>query len=67
MTTGGLDSKRATAVTQPALTVLFADGIFAAPGDSYGWHGPKPAGNVMAFDGHNESHTGLNVTNTLIW
>ena len=67
MTTGGLDSKRATAVTQPAQTVLFADAILVVPGDTYGWHGPKPAGNVMAFDGHNEPHTGLNVTNTLIW
>ncbi len=67
MTTGGLDSMRATAVIQPALTVLFADGILVAPSDNYGWHGPKPAGNVMAFDGHNEPHTALNVTNTLIW
>jgi prepilin-type N-terminal cleavage/methylation domain-containing protein len=67
MTTGGLDSQRATAVIQPARTALFADCILSQPNDSHGWHGPKPAGNVMAFDGHNEPHTGLNVTNILIW
>jgi prepilin-type N-terminal cleavage/methylation domain-containing protein len=67
MTTGGLDSQRATAVIQPARTVLFADCILVAPTDSHGWHGPKPAGNVMAVDGHNEPHTALNVTNNLIW
>jgi prepilin-type N-terminal cleavage/methylation domain-containing protein len=67
MTTGGLDSQRAASVTQPARTALFADCILAAPGDPYGWHGPKPAGNVMAVDGHNEPHTMLNVTNNLIW
>jgi prepilin-type N-terminal cleavage/methylation domain-containing protein len=67
MTSGGLDSQRATSVTQPARTVLFADAILASPGETFGWHGPKPAGNVMAMDGHNEPHTALNVTNNLIW
>ena len=67
MTSGGLDSQRATSISQPARTALFADCILAAPGDSHGWHGPKPAGNVMAMDGHNEPHTILNVTNNLIW
>ncbi len=66
-TTGGLDSQRAASVTQPARTALFADCILAAPGDTHGWHGTEPAGNVMVFDGHNEPHTLLNVTNNLIW
>ena len=65
--TGGLDSMRASGVTQSARTVVFADGIMVYPGQSYGWHGTQPAGNVALFDGHIEPHTALNVTNTLIW
>ena len=38
-TTGGLDSRRATSVTQPAMTVLFADCILALPTEPLGWHG----------------------------
>jgi prepilin-type N-terminal cleavage/methylation domain-containing protein len=65
-TTGGLDGQRATGVTQPALTVLFADCILALPAEPYGWHGLKPAGNVAAMDGHAEARTALSVTN-MIW
>ena len=65
-TTGGLDSRRATSVTQPARTVLFADCILALPGEPYGWHRTRPAGNVVAMDGHTEPHTALSVTN-MIW
>ena len=65
-TTGGLDSKRATSVAQPARTVLFADAIVTLPAEPYGWHGPKPAGNVAAMDGHIEPHTAINVTN-MFW
>ncbi len=65
-TTGGLDGLRATAVAQPSRTVLFADCILALPGEPHGWHGPRPAGNVMAMDGHLEPHTALNVTN-MFW
>ena len=36
--TGGLDGQRATAVTQPTRTVLFADCILALPTEPYGWH-----------------------------
>ncbi len=64
-TTGGLDSQRATAVPQPARTVLFADAILVLPTEPYGWHATKPAGNVAALDGHIESHTAINVTNML--
>jgi prepilin-type N-terminal cleavage/methylation domain-containing protein len=65
-TTGGLDSQRATSVTQPARTVLFADCIVAEPAEPYGWHKPKPAGNVGAVDGHVEPQTAITVTN-MIW
>jgi prepilin-type N-terminal cleavage/methylation domain-containing protein len=65
-TTGGLDGRRATSVTQPARTVLFADCILAMPGEPYGWHRIRPAGNVVAMDGHTEPHTALTVTN-MIW
>jgi prepilin-type N-terminal cleavage/methylation domain-containing protein/prepilin-type processing-associated H-X9-DG protein len=65
-TNGGLDSVRATTVIQPAQTVLFADCILAEPSEPYGWHGPKPAGNVATVDGHVEPHTAINVTN-LLW
>jgi len=64
--TGGLDGQRATGVVQPSRTVLFADAILALPGEPYGWHRTKPAGNVVAMDGHTESHTALSVTN-MIW
>ena len=64
--TGGLDGQRATAVTQPARTVLFADCILALPTEPYGWHALKPAGNVAALDGHIEPHTAINVTN-MFW
>ena len=65
-TTGGLDGQRATAVAQPSRTVLFADCILALPAEPHGWHGPKPAGNVVAMDGHVEARTALSVTN-MIW
>ena len=65
-TNGGLDSVRAATVIQPAQTVLFADCILAEPSEPYGWHGPKPAGNVATVDGHVEPHTAINVTN-LLW
>ena len=65
-TTGGLDGQRATGVTQPAMTVLFADCILALPTEPYGWHRPKPAGNVAAMDGHTEARTAVTVTN-MIW
>ena len=67
MTVGGLDGQRASSVTQPARTVVFADAILVYPGQPYGWHGTQPAGNVGAFDGHLEPHTALNVTNNLVW
>ena len=53
-------------MVQPSRTVLFADAILALPGEPYGWHRTKPAGNVVAMDGHTESHTALSVTN-MIW
>jgi prepilin-type N-terminal cleavage/methylation domain-containing protein len=65
-TTGGLDSRRATSVTEPARTVLFADCILAEPSEPYGWHAIKPAGNVAAMDGHVEHQTAITVTN-MFW
>jgi prepilin-type N-terminal cleavage/methylation domain-containing protein len=65
-TNGGLDSVRSASVSQPALTVLFADCIVAEPTEPYGWHGPKPAGNVAAVDGHIEARTAVTVTN-MVW
>jgi prepilin-type N-terminal cleavage/methylation domain-containing protein/prepilin-type processing-associated H-X9-DG protein len=65
-TTGGLDSQRATSVSQPARTVLFADCILAEPGEPYGWHAIKPTGNVAALDGHVERQTAITVTN-MFW
>ena len=65
-TTGGLDSQRATSVSQPARTVLFADCILAEPAEPFGWHRPKPAGNVAALDGHVEPQTAITVTN-MFW
>src|SRR5664279_3255975 len=62
-TTGGLDGQRATGVTQPSRTVLFADCILASPAEPYGWHRPKPAGNVAALDCHIEGRTAVTVTN----
>jgi prepilin-type N-terminal cleavage/methylation domain-containing protein len=64
-TTGGVAGQRASSVTQPALTVLFADCILTSPGEPYGWHGPKPAGSVAAMDGHVEARTAVTVTNML--
>ena len=63
--TGGLAGQRASSVTQPAMTVLFADCILAEPGQPYGWHGAKPAGSVAAMDGHVEARTAVTVTNML--
>jgi prepilin-type N-terminal cleavage/methylation domain-containing protein/prepilin-type processing-associated H-X9-DG protein len=64
-TTGGLDSQRATSISQPTRTVLFADCIVAEPSEPYGWHANKPAGNVAALDGHVERQTAITVTNML--
>lgn len=64
--TGGLAGIRATSVSQPSRTVLFADSILALPNEPAGWHRAKPAGNVAAVDGHVEFHTALTVTN-LVW
>lgn len=64
--TGGLAGKRATSVTQPTRTVLFADSILALPNEPAGWHRSQPAGNVAAVDGHVEFYTALTVTN-LTW
>jgi prepilin-type N-terminal cleavage/methylation domain-containing protein len=65
-TTGGLDGRRATGVTQPAQTVLFADCILAEASEPYGWHALKPAGSMAALDGHVERQTAITVTN-MIW
>ena len=64
--TGGLDGQRAAVIAQPSRTVLFADAILATPGEPFGWHRTRPAGNVVAMDGHTEAHTALSVTN-MIW
>jgi len=65
-TTGGLSGSRASSVSLPARTVLFADGILPMTGDPHGWHRPAPAGNVVAVDGHVEFQTALTVTN-MVW
>jgi len=63
---GGLAGRTTASVTRQAQTVLFADNIVALPNEPKGWHGPRPAGNVVLADGHTEFHTATSVTN-LIW
>lgn len=51
---GGLDNKIAANVTNVSTEVLFADGIIPFPNDTTKpWHrNDKPAGNLLAVDGH---------------
>src|SRR5690242_3810149 len=63
---GGLDGEKSTAVSLPALTVLFADNVVIIPQNPTGWHRKNPAGFVMLVDGHTEFHTAVTVTN-LVW
>ncbi len=62
----GLNGRRATSVTQPSATVLFADNVVVFPANPTGWHRQSPAGQVLLVDGHTEFHTAQAVTN-LIW
>jgi prepilin-type N-terminal cleavage/methylation domain-containing protein len=63
---GGLDGQSAAGVALPSRTVLFGDNILVFPANPQGWHKPRPAGNVLLVDGHNEFHPATTVTN-LIW
>ena len=65
-TNGGLAGMRATSVSSPARTAVFADTIVVTPDGPRGWHRDKPAGHVATLDGHVEFHTSLSVTN-LVW
>jgi prepilin-type N-terminal cleavage/methylation domain-containing protein len=62
---GGLASRIATSLQNPALTVTFADGIMPFQND-IGWHREQPAGNLILADGHGEFQTAQVATN-LIW
>jgi prepilin-type N-terminal cleavage/methylation domain-containing protein len=64
--TGGLDGRKSTTVSSPSRMVLFADNVLIYPGNSTGWHRPRPAGDVTLVDGHVEFHTAQSVTN-LVW
>jgi prepilin-type N-terminal cleavage/methylation domain-containing protein len=63
---GGLDSKTAATVPNPAGTVLFGCAIFSEPAGSKGWHRPGPAGYILFVDTHSEFKTALQ-TYDLIW
>lgn len=64
--TGGLLAEKATAITAPSSTVLFADNVLIYPQNPTGWHKKTPAGNTLLVDSHVEFHTAVDVTN-LIW
>jgi prepilin-type N-terminal cleavage/methylation domain-containing protein len=64
--TGGLLAEKATSVTAPSSTVLFADNVLIYPQNPTGWHQKTPAGNTLLVDSHVEFHTAVNVTN-LVW
>ena len=63
---GGLDAVKATTITAPSQTVLFADNVVVYPQNPTGWHKQTPAGNTLLVDNHVEFHTAQNATN-LIW
>jgi len=63
---GGLDSKTAANVSEPARTVMFGCAVFSEPGDARGWHRPRPAGYILFVDTHAEFKTVLQTFN-LIW
>jgi prepilin-type N-terminal cleavage/methylation domain-containing protein len=66
LTPGGLNGRKAAAVTRPSESVLFADNVLVFPNNPTGWHRKTPAGQVLMVDGHTEFHAALTVTN-LIW
>jgi prepilin-type N-terminal cleavage/methylation domain-containing protein len=62
-TNGGLNSLNASSVLNPSQTAMFSDAILALPGEPFGWHKDKPAGNIILADGHGDFRTALSVTN----
>jgi hypothetical protein len=65
-TQGGLAGVRATSVSEPARTSVFADTSLMTPEPARGWHRQRPSGYVALLDGHVEFHTATSVTN-LAW
>lgn len=62
-TNGGLDGLKATTLTNPAQTVVFACGIFPYPNDSKGWHRANPAGGILFADTHVGFYSATAATN----
>jgi len=63
---GGLNGRRATSISAPSRTVLFADNVLVFPDNPTGWHREKPAGQMLLVDGHAEFHTAHSATN-MVW
>jgi prepilin-type N-terminal cleavage/methylation domain-containing protein len=64
--TGGLAGQKASAVSDPARMVLFADNVLMFPNNPTGWHKESAAGNVLLVDAHVEPHTAFTVQK-LVW
>ena len=54
---GGLDSKLAADITNPAGTVMFGCAVFSELQASRGWHRRQPAGFILFVDAHGEFKT----------
>jgi prepilin-type N-terminal cleavage/methylation domain-containing protein/prepilin-type processing-associated H-X9-DG protein len=64
---GGLAGRSSSSVTNPSVTVLFADNVLVFPDNPTGWHKPGiSSGNVVFVDGHVEFHNDTSARN-LIW
>ncbi len=63
---GGLNNLKASSLTNPVATVVFADGVLSFADNPTGWHRKTSAGNILFADGHGEFHTALSATNR-IW
>lgn len=62
----GLAGVSIDTLTDPAQTVVFADGIICYPNDVRGWHRTQPSGNIMFADTHVAFYSGTAATN-LVW
>jgi prepilin-type N-terminal cleavage/methylation domain-containing protein/prepilin-type processing-associated H-X9-DG protein len=64
---GGLAGRSSSSVTNPSVTVLFADNVLVFPNNPTGWHKPGiSSGNVLFVDSHAEFHNAA-TARELIW
>ncbi|MEI7731700.1 MAG: prepilin-type N-terminal cleavage/methylation domain-containing protein [Verrucomicrobiota bacterium] len=64
---GGLAGKKVNVVTNPSMTVMFADNVVVFPDNPGGWHKPGISSGCVNFvDGHVEYHNAGTVR-MLVW